>query len=85
MEGIRKAREAAGLNQSELARKIGVTPAAVNNMERPGKYPDPARLPAIADALDVDVDALFERERKEQRTPVDVSSVAPEGSRIHAG
>ena len=68
MEGIKTAREAAGLNQSELARKIGVTPAAVNLMELNGRYPEAARLPAIADALDTSIDALFGREKQEGRT-----------------
>ena len=62
MIGIKYARERAGLNQSELARKLGVLPSAVCRMERPGNYPDAARLPAIAAALDCSVDELFERE-----------------------
>ena len=62
MEGIKYARQRAGMNQSELARKLGVLPSAVCRMERPGSYPDAARLPAIADALDCTVDALFGRE-----------------------
>lgn len=62
MEGIRQARERAGLNQSELARKLGVTPGAVCLMELKGRYPNAAKLPAIADALDCSIDALFGRE-----------------------
>lgn len=64
MDGIRLARERVGLNQSELARQIKVTPAAVRAMEEPGRYPAAEKLPAIADALDCSIDALFERERR---------------------
>lgn len=62
MEQIRVLREAAGLSQTELARRIGVKPCAVSIMEQPGKFPDVSRLPAIADALGCTTDALFGRE-----------------------
>ena len=61
MEHIKTCREAAGLNQSELARKLGVSPCAVSIMELPGKYPATFRLPRIADALDCSIDELFGR------------------------
>lgn len=61
MEHIKTCREAAGLNQSELARKLGVRPCAVSIMELPGKYPTASRLPKIADALDCTIDELFGR------------------------
>ena len=61
MEHIKTCREAAGLNQSELARKLGLSPGAVSIMEQPGKYPAPYRLPRIADALDCSIDELFGR------------------------
>ena len=61
MEHIKTCREAAGLNQSELARKLGVSPGAVSIMEQPGKYVMAYRLPRIADALDCSIDELFGR------------------------
>lgn len=61
MEHIKTCREAAGLNQSELARKLGISPGAVCIMEMPGKYPVASRLPRIADALDCSIDELFGR------------------------
>ena len=61
MEGIRICREAAGLNQSELARRLKISSVAVNKMERPGFYPATARLPEIADVLGCSIDALFGR------------------------
>ena len=76
MEGIKTAREAAGLNQSELARKLGVQPSAVCRMEQPNGYPKAEKLPAIADALDTSIDALFGR--GERRAEV----VAPYGDAV---
>lgn len=69
MEGIRQARERVGLNQSELARQIKVTPAAVRAMEEPGRYPAAEKLPAIADALECSIDALFGRRPDEGIRP----------------
>lgn len=62
MEQIRVLREAAGLSQTELARRIGVKPCTVSVMEQAGKFPDVSRLPLIADALGCTTDALFGRE-----------------------
>lgn len=59
---IRALREAAGMSQTELARRIGVKPCTVSVMELPGHFPEPSRIPAIADALGCSIDALFGRE-----------------------
>lgn len=61
MEHIKTCREAAGMNQTELANKIGVRPCAVSLMEQPGRYPNASRLPIIADACDCSIDELFGR------------------------
>ena len=61
MEGIRKAREAAGLTQTDLAKRLGVTPGAISQMESRGRYADASRLPEIADALGCRIDTLFGR------------------------
>ena len=45
---------------------IGVTGAAVLAMETPGRFPEAAKLPAIADALDCSIDALFGREAQHE-------------------
>ena len=79
MEHIKTCREAAGLNQSELARKLGVSPCAVSIMELPGKYPATFRLPRIADALDCSIDELFGRVPR----PRDKSSISEEVWRYH--
>jgi DNA-binding XRE family transcriptional regulator len=66
LEQIRVLREAAGLSQTELANRLGVKPCAVSLMEKPGRFPDVSRLPAIADALGCTTDALFGREGPRQ-------------------
>lgn len=77
MEHIRTCREAAGLNQTELAKKLGVAPSAVSVFEMPGRYPDARRLPAIADALDCTIDALY------GRRPSDITILPREGGDFH--
>ena len=61
MEQIKTMREAIGITQTELAKKIGVKPCTVSIMEQPGRFPEPSRLPAIADVLGCSIDALFGR------------------------
>lgn len=56
-ETIRQLREALGLSQSELARRIGVTPQAIQQLED-GKVRDPRYILALADALGVPPAAL---------------------------
>lgn len=60
-ERIKELREKAGISQAELARRLGVTRAAALYIEKPGTYPDASKLPAIANALDCTIDALFGR------------------------
>ncbi len=60
-EAIRKLRLARGIGQAEFGRIIGVTPAAVLQMESPGCYPTADKLPAIADALSCSIDELYDR------------------------
>ena len=57
---IRQLREAAGLNQAELARKVGVTDAYINQLERGNrKNPSLAVLTKLARALGADVGELL--------------------------
>lgn len=51
-ETIRQLREALGLSQSELARRIGVTPQAIQQLED-GKVRDPRYIVALAETLGV--------------------------------
>ena len=61
---LKTLRRARGMKQEELADLVGVTPQAVSKWEQ-GGMPDAALLPAIADALNVSIDALFGREQEE--------------------
>jgi transcriptional regulator with XRE-family HTH domain len=44
---IREARKSAGLTQAELGRRLGVSQAAVAQLERPGANPTVARLDEV--------------------------------------
>ena len=74
MEHIAKMRTAAGVSQTDLSRSLGVSQAAVAQFEKPGRYPEAAKLPAIADALGCSIDALY------GRTSPDNTIVAQEGA-----
>lgn len=58
---IARYRKAAGMTQEELGRAVGVSTQAVSRWEC-GGTPDVALLPAIADRLEVTIDALFGRD-----------------------
>ena len=58
---IRKKRSECGLDQQELAERIGVTPAAVSYIERDKKMPSVAVLVSIADTLHTSIDELLGR------------------------
>lgn len=59
MKGLASTRKAAGMTQSELALKVGVTQASVAMWESGRKNPATDKLPVIADALGCTIDALF--------------------------
>ena len=48
---LRWARQAAGLTQAQLARKVGVSQQQMAKLERPGANPSIATLRKVADAL----------------------------------
>lgn len=58
-ENIRKYRKAKGLTQTELAKKLGTTQFVITNYERGRNNPTAARLPEIAKALNVPLEALY--------------------------
>ena len=60
---IKKYRMAKNITQEQLGQLVGVTTQAVSEWER-GGTPDAELLPSLADALGVNVDALFGREDK---------------------
>lgn len=61
MEHVADLRKRAGLTQSELAARLGIAQGSVAKIESPGCYPTADKLPAIADALECSIDALFGR------------------------
>ena len=60
-ENLRAARTAAGLSQEALGERLGVVSQTVSKWERGESAPDAMLLPALADALGVSLDALFDR------------------------
>lgn len=60
-EQIKKYRTKIGYTQEQLGQMIGVTTQAVSKWER-GGTPDAEILPKLADALEVSINALFDRE-----------------------
>ena len=54
-------RIAAGLRQVDLAEKMGVTQGTICDWEVGRTMPQAALLPALADALNCTIDALFGR------------------------
>ena len=48
-----------GMTQSELAQKLGMTPKYISNIECGGKNPTLETFVAIANALEIDANALL--------------------------
>lgn len=58
-ETIRKYRKERNMTQEEMAKRLGVTPPAVNKWENGNSYPDILLLAPIARLLDISVDTLL--------------------------
>nr|MDT0657197.1 XRE family transcriptional regulator [Micromonospora sp. DSM 115978] len=58
-----------GMRVSDLAREVGVSPSLVSQIERGQSRPSVSTLFAIAQALDVAVDAFFRETDPEPQTP----------------
>ncbi len=69
-ELIARRRKAMGLTQKNLAEKIGVTNKAVSKWENGEGLPDVGLLSALAEALDISVDALLKGETAERRVNI---------------
>lgn len=61
---IKARRRKLGMNQDELARRLGLTQANISRIEANVKGPSADMLPAIAEALDCDVRELLGVERE---------------------
>lgn len=60
-ERLRQAREARGINQTELAAKTGLQPSAIGHFEKERRKPSFANIRALAKALSVTSDYLLGR------------------------
>ena len=58
---LRQAREARGINQTELAAKTGLQPSAIGHFEKDRRKPSFANIRALARALNVTSDYLLGR------------------------
>lgn len=58
---LRAAREQRGLNQTELAKRAGLQPAAIGHFEADRRKPSFANIRALAKALEVSSDFLLGR------------------------
>lgn len=72
IERLKKARQAKGLNQAELAKKARLAPSAISHFENGARRPSFANLMRLADALDVSTDYLLGREVD---TPVEADAI----------
>ena len=61
-KNLRYYRKARGITSAKLAEKVGVTEASISNYERGLRYPNYETLEAIADELNVSINALFGKE-----------------------
>lgn len=70
-EVLTRTRRARGLSQEELASRLGVSRQAVSKWETGDAQPDLARLVALADALEISLDALTGRREEEAAPPAE--------------
>ena len=60
LKGLRALRTAAGLTQSELAKKVEVSQPAIVSWETGLRLPAAEKLPDLAAALGCSIDALYQ-------------------------
>lgn len=65
-ENIRRARKSAGLKQSDVANRLGVSPQMISRYESSEKVPKYETLCKIADAIGVDVNMLLGTDQVEK-------------------
>lgn len=70
-----------GLRVAELARDVGVTPSLISQIERGQSRPSVSTLFALAQALDIPVDAFF-RESPQPATPAQERTESPTHPRL---
>lgn len=72
---IRELREAAGIQQKQLAERMGVLPTVISNWESETALPRTRQLPALAVALGCTINDLF----------VPIHSIPQTFGEVHAG
>lgn len=60
MISLKKARKLSGMTQAELAAKVGTTQVSICQYEKGVRIPNAIMLKAIADALEVPIESLYE-------------------------
>jgi transcriptional regulator with XRE-family HTH domain len=70
-QAVREARARAGLNQTQLAERVGCNQSEISRIERGDRTLTVARLAALVEVLDLDAAALFGADEREaeDRTP----------------
>lgn len=79
-EVIRHYRKAQNLTQEEVARRLGVTPPAVNKWEHGASLPDIALLAPLARLLGISCDTLLAY--KEDLTPAEISNLCRQAGQL---
>ncbi len=74
-ERIKASRGDLGMTQEALAETLGLAPQTISKWERGESMPDAALLPALADALGLSLDRLFDR-RRASRSDTEASLLA---------
>ncbi|WP_313029486.1 helix-turn-helix transcriptional regulator [Soonwooa sp.] len=59
-----------GMQNKDLADKIGVTPTTISNITQGNNFPKPETLLKIAEALDVDIRELFQSTKEDDIVPI---------------
>jgi len=73
-DNVKKARIGLGLTQETLGQRVGVSGQAVSKWEVADGFPDPSLLPALADALEVSIDELYDRETASRERAAKIAS-----------
>lgn len=68
---IKELREYLGLNQSQLAKLSGLTPAAISQIENGLREPSLSSIEKICDALEIKPAYLF-RDKTKKKSPLEV-------------
>lgn len=78
---LNSAMEKAGINQVQLADKLGISKGTVNNWARGNNSPDVDMVPKICDVLGISIVEFYSPTNQEffEKTPPSAEDSAPEG------